>query len=132
MTSTSNPKGNLIGILRSQGQQPEFEVTQSGLPHERVFTAQIWLEGSVLATGEGRSKKEAEREAAEAALQVLEYDNAPEPEADEEPPVPIFSEVLAEALAIADSRAAEDASLEMVADDASELYQALLMNLGHL
>jgi len=43
-----------------------------GLEHEKNFRVEIEIDGKVIATGEGRSKKEAEQNAAHGALEVYE------------------------------------------------------------
>ena len=44
---------------------------ESGPDHAKVFSAEVLLNGNVLGSGSGRSKKEAEQAAAKSALQVL-------------------------------------------------------------
>src|SRR5450631_4686729 len=46
---------------------PYYEVTESGPDHEKVFEAAVRVGGTVFGTGSGRSKKEAEQQAAEEA-----------------------------------------------------------------
>jgi ribonuclease III len=46
---------------------PYYEVTESGPDHEKVFEAGVRVGGTVFGTGSGRSKKEAEQQAAEEA-----------------------------------------------------------------
>lgn len=46
-------------------------VDQSGPPHSPTFTAEIRLNSNVIATGTGKSKKQAELEAAKQALRLL-------------------------------------------------------------
>ena len=46
---------------------PYYEVTESGPDHEKTFEAGVRLGGTVFGTGSGRSKKEAEQQAAEEA-----------------------------------------------------------------
>ena len=46
-------------------------VSESGPAHKRRFIAQASHKGKVLGKGEGRSKKEAEQKAAEAALDFM-------------------------------------------------------------
>jgi len=46
---------------------PYYEVTESGPDHEKTFEAAVRLGGSVFGSGSGRSKKEAEQQAAEEA-----------------------------------------------------------------
>ena len=45
-------------------------VDESGPDHMKVFTAEVKLNGAVIGSGEGRSKKEAEQSAARAALEI--------------------------------------------------------------
>ena len=46
-------------------------VAEEGPPHERTFEVAAMVEGEELARGSGRSKKDAEQAAAEAALESL-------------------------------------------------------------
>lgn len=51
------------------GVTPRYEiVSQSGPDHDKMFVTGVYLGGDRVATGEGRSKQEAEQAAAEAAL----------------------------------------------------------------
>lgn len=51
---------------------PDYLVVgEEGLPHERVFTVSVRLEGNEIATGTGTSKKRAEQNAAMAALEKI-------------------------------------------------------------
>ncbi|HEU4544612.1 MAG TPA: ribonuclease III [Jiangellaceae bacterium] len=50
---------------------PEYEVTEAGPDHAKVFTASAVIGGTVYGTGQGRSKKEAEAGAAETAWRAL-------------------------------------------------------------
>lgn len=84
----------------------------------------------VLGQGQGRTKKEAERTAAEAALAFLEDGHA-EAETGRSPSWPIYSAVLAEALTVALSLAPQDASVSDVRREAAQLYRDLLGELGH-
>ncbi|MBI5456283.1 ribonuclease III [Candidatus Kaiserbacteria bacterium] len=53
------------------GVTPRYEiVSQSGPDHDKTFVTGVYLGGDRVATGEGRSKQEAEQAAAEAALAV--------------------------------------------------------------
>ncbi len=51
---------------------PRYVVEGSGPDHDRAYVAQVFLGGACLGTGEGRSKKDAEQEAARAAWEVLQ------------------------------------------------------------
>lgn len=50
---------------------PEYEVSEEGPDHAKVFTATVFVRGTVYGSGHGRSKKEAEAGAAEAAWRTL-------------------------------------------------------------
>lgn len=50
---------------------PTYELTEEGPDHEKRFTAAVTVGGEMLGRGSGRSKKEAEQEAAGEALAVL-------------------------------------------------------------
>jgi ribonuclease III len=64
-------KTRLQEILAKDGRRPVYESEGSGPDHERTFVARVGVDGVVLGTGSGRSKKEAEQGAAEQALSVL-------------------------------------------------------------
>lgn len=52
--------------------RPRYEVLHaSGPEHEKTFTVAVWLDEELLGQGSGRSKREAEHKAAEAALLQL-------------------------------------------------------------
>lgn len=50
---------------------PEYHVSEEGPDHQKMFTAQVLLGGVVYGSGRGRSKKEAEANAAELAWSAL-------------------------------------------------------------
>jgi ribonuclease III len=50
---------------------PEYRTAETGPPHDRSFTAEAVLDGRVRGAGGGRTKKEAEQEAAEQACREL-------------------------------------------------------------
>ena len=61
-------KTSLQELTASEGLGvPEYAVTETGPDHEKTFTAAARVGGVVYGTGTGRSKKEAEQQAAEAA-----------------------------------------------------------------
>jgi ribonuclease III len=45
-------------------------VAQAGPPHNRTFSVEVWVDGEVLGSGAGKSKKEAEQAAAQAAIEA--------------------------------------------------------------
>ncbi len=51
---------------------PDYRIAESGPDHAKSFTAEVALAGEVQGAGAGRSKKEAEQQAAEAAYVALE------------------------------------------------------------
>ncbi|MDQ4095786.1 MAG: ribonuclease III [Actinomycetota bacterium] len=55
-------------VVRGGGPRPTYEVTSSGPDHDKRFFAQVFLRGDLLGAGVGRSKKEAEQNAAREAL----------------------------------------------------------------
>jgi ribonuclease-3 len=65
-------KSALQELLARRGTLVTYEVTaEEGPPHERTFAVVALVDGQVVAEGSGRSKKDAEQAAAEAALEVL-------------------------------------------------------------
>lgn len=66
-------KGALQELLQKDGgDAPTYEIiTQSGPPHNRMFEAAVSCNGQQLATGSGRTKKQAEQAAALNALNKL-------------------------------------------------------------
>lgn len=133
-----NAKGDLIARLLGLGLgTPTFDATADGPPHDRTFRVTVTAGGRVLGEGAGRSKRDAERAAAEAALHLLDEDHADEDEEQEdggESPGgrwPIYAAVLEGALETALELAGDDASLDDVRRDAARLYRDLLSDLGH-
>jgi ribonuclease-3 len=60
-------------IQEKFGETPVYVLdNQAGPDHEKIFTASVTLKGRVLATGQARNKKEAEQQAAAAALSRLD------------------------------------------------------------
>lgn len=76
--SWQNAKTILQELIQShRGVRPEYEIIEiSGPPHKRNFTAHVRLGEALLGVGVGKSKKEAQRNAAAEALTKLQ-----EPEA---------------------------------------------------
>lgn len=68
-----NPKSLLQEVLQASGATPVYEITETcGPPHDRTFGAAVLVDGGVIGTGSGRTKKEAEAEAAADALASLD------------------------------------------------------------
>lgn len=61
-------KTRLQERLAARGLRPEYAVHDTGPDHSKVFSASVSVEGVVLGTGTGRSKKEAQQEAARQAM----------------------------------------------------------------
>lgn len=55
-------------VLAKRGQQPEYRVSGEGPDHERIFHAEVIVEGRLVGSGSGPSKRAAEQAAAEKAL----------------------------------------------------------------
>lgn len=133
-----NPKGELIAALAAQQLSPEFRAYASGPDHAPTFVAEVWCGGQRLGYGEGRSRREAERLAARQALEELIPSGPlphaaaqPGPDGEVAPAVwPLHPAVLAEALAVADSRSPQGTPLPEVGRQAVALYRAVLGELG--
>ncbi len=75
-------KTRLQEDLARSGVRPVYEVDEEGPEHAKRFTARVVVDGQVLGTGAGTSKKRAEQEAAEAAAAALATNGVP-PAADD-------------------------------------------------
>ena len=73
VTIGDDHKSALQEILQGRGDPlPEYAVTaEEGPAHQRLFRVEVRVRGAVLAEAEGRTKKDAEREAARRALARL-------------------------------------------------------------
>lgn len=69
----TDPKSRLQILVQAQGQGlPEYRTLKvEGPEHARVFTVQVCLDSEVVGTGQGKTKRQAEREAARRALDRL-------------------------------------------------------------
>lgn len=69
-----NFKSILLETVQAQGKNsPNYEVIEEkGPDHDKEFTVGVYVDGVLLGTGVGRSKKEAEQEAAHIALEKHE------------------------------------------------------------
>jgi ribonuclease III len=66
-------KSALQELLARRGDTVGYEVTsEEGPPHERTFAVSAMVNGEAIGAGTGRSKKDAEQAAAQAALDDLE------------------------------------------------------------
>jgi ribonuclease-3 len=65
-------KSALQELLARRGEQVSYDVTgEQGPPHERTYTVVARVDGRELSSGMGKSKKQAEQEAAQAAVERL-------------------------------------------------------------
>jgi ribonuclease III len=65
-------KTTLQELIASAGMAPPvYDLSERGPDHEKHFSATVSVAGAVLGTGEGRSKRSAEQEAAAAATRAL-------------------------------------------------------------
>ena len=66
-------KSALQELLARRGELVSYDVVEEqGPPHDRTFSIAAMIEGVEVGRGSGRSKKDAEQEAAQAALESLE------------------------------------------------------------
>ena len=65
-------KTRLQELLAQRSLRPHYQVSNEGPDHDKVFRAKLEVEGEVVGTGSGRSKKAAEQAAAEEALSKLD------------------------------------------------------------
>ena len=70
----ADPKSHLQVLVQSRGQDlPEYRTLKAeGSEHARLFTVEVCLDGEVVGIGQGKTKRQAEREAARRALDKLE------------------------------------------------------------
>jgi ribonuclease-3 len=65
-------KSALQELLAREGSRVRYEVTsEAGPPHDRSFVVAAMVDHDVIGTGNGRSKKAAEQEAAQAAMERI-------------------------------------------------------------
>ena len=77
LTTRVDHKTDLQELLARSGRHVTYtEVSVEGPPHERRFTCAAIIDGEELGRGEGRTKKEAEQEAAREALAKLDLADA--------------------------------------------------------
>lgn len=62
-------------IQQNPEERIEYEISgEQGAAHEKIFTANVLLNGQVIGTGNGKSKKEAEQAAAKEAIGLMGYE----------------------------------------------------------
>jgi Double-stranded RNA binding motif len=136
----ANPKGELIARTQREGLgKPQFKTNIAGPDHEPTFHSEVVLQEQSIGKGEGPNKKVAEKRAAEEAIKYL--DTPPEVQIPESTgeftgPYPIFENVLAESLRIAnkrtDSKLTGQAAITQIKDLTLHIYKDLLVNLGEV
>lgn len=55
-------------VVRANGGSPDYRIASTGPDHDKRFSADVFVEGRLMGSGDGRSKKEAEYNAAREAL----------------------------------------------------------------
>lgn len=71
-TEPENPKSALQEKLQEDGITPTYKLIETqGPPHDRTFISQVYAGDHALASGSGRTKKEAESQAAKSTLARL-------------------------------------------------------------
>ena len=69
-----NPKSALQEKLQEEGITPTYKLVETqGPPHDRTFVSQVYAGLKALASGTGRTKKEAESQAAKTALDMFSF-----------------------------------------------------------
>jgi len=138
-------KGILIERLQSLGLgKPEFKTKRSGPAHAPTFTCEVFIDDKPHGSGQGNTKREAERQAARETLALLEKQPPPASEDATSPPDveafegpwPIFEQVLAASLSIANDRLDRklhgDDALTAIRTLALTLYKETLEDLGEV
>jgi ribonuclease-3 len=70
--ATLDWKTSLSEVISSKElAEPEYQISESGPDHDKSFQAVITILGKVISTGEGKSKKTAEQNAAKSAFEIL-------------------------------------------------------------
>jgi len=74
MNTTRTHKSKLLEYAQANTNYiPQYNVTnEEGPEHNKTFTINVYLNGQMLGTGQGKSKKQAEQQAAKNALQHLD------------------------------------------------------------
>jgi ribonuclease-3 len=66
-------KTELMELLGKEGRKASYQVIESeGPPHDRTFLCAVLIDGEQAGTGSGKTKKDAEQEAAREALDALQ------------------------------------------------------------
>jgi ribonuclease III len=136
-----HPKNDLIERVQELGYgQPVFETRPNGPDHEPTFISEVKVQGVMLGSGQGRQKKDAEREAAEQALAFLDETggllHAPPLTEAFDGPWPLFPDLLGKLLDIAhartDPKLMGESARTAIQGFTLELYKGLLRDLGEV
>ena len=116
---------------------PSYSTSGSGPRHDQIFTAVVTVGDEQLGRGIAKTKREAERLAADEALGALEErEQELSPDERFEGPWPVFEELLSRTLEVAERRipgrlSGEEARVA-IRDFSLELYKDLLQDLGEI
>jgi len=139
----THPKSALNAYCQKVGLgKPEFDTKNAGDSGEPLYISDVIVGGQVVATGQGQSRREAERVAAELALEALKArygeprgkrgKRSKEPPAGNTPP--LLPELLVESLRVAHQRVPQNLkgaeAAEQVARLAGEIYKGLIEEIG--
>ena len=130
-----NPKGILIERLQGDGRaKPTFKTRSSGPDHEPLFECDVLVDGEVIGSGSGGSKRDAERQAADVALAALDREDITDDELPFEGPWPLFEGVLAASITVAndrtDAKLKGEAAAAAVSELALRIYKGVLEDLA--
>ncbi len=144
----AHPKNELVErAQRTKLGKPKYKTKNVGPEHDALFVSEVYLGDELVGRGEGKQKRDAERQAAQAGIEFLERPDADEPadalQADEvtalelpfDGPWPLFPDLLATSLNIANSRVEAKTGHDAVAevrDLALTLYKGVLESLGEV
>ena len=118
---------------------PSYSTSGSGPRHDQIFSAEVTVGDEVMGRGIAKTKREAERLAAEEALGTVEEreeQGQPGDDARFEGPWPVFGQVLSQVIAVAESRVSprlngEEARVA-IRDFSLSLYKEILNDLGEV
>ena len=133
-----HPKTELNKVLKERGKsKAKFTTESRGPDHDRIFVAKATANDDLLGFGEAKTKREAEKRAAEHALEELIKKQIQSTEHDDfEGPWPVFEAVLASCLQIAHERTEPNlvgiAGIQRVQETGLSLYKNILKDLGDI
>ena len=148
----AHPKNELIDrAQRAKLGKPKYKTNNVGPEHDALFVSEVFLGDELVGRGEGKQKRDAERQAAQVGVAYLDAADVPDvPEAESEEvsastsaaelpfdgPWPLFPDLLATTLSIANGRvdagSTGASAVDEVRDLAVELYKSVLESLGEV